>query len=186
MGHDSVGTLPQAGPQLGVCPCCSRSRSSIDRILSGAALPLRLLIHPLPTAFDSRPSSRLGSRTEGVAAFLSCRGTRVSSHRVERWHVSPTCCPLSGCILRCWKKKKQATMGFPAPWHIPPPAQHPVIKPCACHAHETLNKSAPFHTPPTRLLAARSASPAWANRALVPDPPLGRGLRDMKGRVLPD
>ena len=112
MGHDSAGTLPQAGPQLGVCPCCSRSRSSINRILSGAALPLRLLIHPLPTAFDSRPSSRLGSRTEGVAAFLSCRGTRVSSHRVERWHVSPTCCPLSGFILRCWKKKKTSHDGF--------------------------------------------------------------------------
>ena len=81
LGHDSAGTLPQAGPQSRVCPCCSRSRSLIDRILSGAALPLRLLIHPLPTAFDSRPSSRLGSRTEGVAAFLSFRGTRVSSHK---------------------------------------------------------------------------------------------------------
>lgn len=168
MGHDSAGTLPQAGPQSGVCPCCSRSRSLIDRILSAAALPLRLLIHPLPTAFDSRPSSRLGSRTEGVAAFLRCRETQVSSHRVEMWRILPTCRPLSGCILGCWKKKPKPQRVFQLTRHIPPPAQHPVIKPCACHAHETLNKSAPFHTPPTRLPAARSASPAWANQALVP------------------
>ena len=75
---------------------------------------------------------------------------------------------------------------FPAGRHIPSTAHHPVIKPCACRAHGSLNKSGfPSHNANLSSIC-QVCFPILGQLPLGSDTPLGnkRPRRDKKKRLL--